>query len=99
VRCVQAVNEEKAVYDKNSTRAVYLNCAVNAIKRLRSELPGAAAEASAAAKEASSKQVTPSKKSVSHQAVLLGAKASMVTFHRSTSTGSHSDEQITGQFL
>lgn len=36
---VQAVDEEKALYDRSTRRQVYLNLCVNAIKKLRDMTP------------------------------------------------------------
>ncbi|XP_013417107.1 RNA exonuclease 1 homolog isoform X2 [Lingula anatina] len=76
----RGLEEEKAVYKRSSNRTVYLNVAVNAVKRLRSEVtlhqPGTSSQ-------------TPDKhpKGFSHEAVLGGSRAAKTSFTLNRSGG------------
>ncbi|XP_070564395.1 RNA exonuclease 1 homolog isoform X2 [Ptychodera flava] len=71
-----ALTEEKTVYQRCSSRNVYLNLCINTVKRLRSLQPQSTSEA---------KSPTSPRKTISHEAVLGGKKATLTTFtvHRS----------------
>ena len=85
---LKALSEEKAVYDRSSSRVVYLNVAVNAIKRLRSEAPREPGpEPDIETATDSIKPTSPIKQraTLSHVAMIGGAKAAKIsyTLHRS----------------
>ena len=75
------------MYDRSSSRVVYLNVAVNTIKRLRCEAPREPGPETDMDVEVESTKVTSpvKQKTLSHMAVLGGAKAAKVsyTLHRS----------------
>ncbi|MEE6487393.1 hypothetical protein FKM82_014881 [Ascaphus truei] len=66
----KALAEEKVVYDRSTSRNIYLNVAVNTLKKLRGHVPSSAA--------ASTKSVN--KKTVSHESVLGGKRAVTTSF-------------------
>lgn len=39
LRCLQALSEEKVAYERSTSRNIYLNVAVNTLKKLRSLVP------------------------------------------------------------
>ena len=85
---MQALSEEKTIYDRSSSRVVYLNVAVNTIKRLRSEAPREPGPESDTETEVKPVKVTSpikQKATFSHMAVIGGAKAAKIsyTLHRS----------------
>jgi len=69
---LQAVEEEKTVYERSSSKPIYLNLAVHLLHRLRQETAATGAVAT----------LSPTKnpKSLSHEAVLGGQKASLTSF-------------------
>ena len=77
---VQGLKEEKSVYERASSRNIYLNLSVNTLKRLRS----------AQTTDTPDKVTSPtSKGSISHEAVIGGKAATQHTFtlnrsHQST---------------
>lgn len=74
---VQALEEEKKVYDRSSSRPLYLNVAANALQRLRrraEEGPDASGNTSVSSKTNSNQ------KTVSHEAVLNGPLAQRRSF-------------------
>ncbi|XP_045158983.2 RNA exonuclease 1 homolog [Mercenaria mercenaria] len=83
--------EEEAVYKRCSNKQIYLNCAVNTIKRLRSELEQ---------KKSGSKPVSTPKKT-SHATILDGAGAHKTTYtlHRSGGAAKLREEDFTGAEL
>ncbi|XP_030075876.1 RNA exonuclease 1 homolog [Microcaecilia unicolor] len=68
--CDKALSEEKIAYDRSSSRNIYLNVAVNTLKKLRTLAPNSPASIN--------KPV--SKKLVSHEAVLGGKLAARTSF-------------------
>lgn len=87
----KALSEEKQTYDRSSSKAIYLNVAVNTLKRLRREVAqdggapsagsgssGTGATAAAAAAPAAPVQTT--NRVVSHEMVLHGARAARTSF-------------------
>ncbi|XP_073542434.1 RNA exonuclease 1 homolog isoform X2 [Phyllobates terribilis] len=78
----KALEEEKLVYSRSSSRNIYLNVAVNTLKKLRSQ--------------GSDKKTSPkvaNKKSVSHESVLGGKLAAKISF--SVQRSNHQDEELT----
>ncbi|XP_020636468.3 RNA exonuclease 1 homolog isoform X1 [Pogona vitticeps] len=73
----KALSEEKVAYDRSTSRNIYLNVAVNTLKKLRSLLPGPAQEM----------HKNSNRKVVSHEAMLGGKLAAKTSFsiHRSVS--------------
>ncbi|KAL5022236.1 hypothetical protein ScPMuIL_001391 [Solemya velum] len=65
--------EETAVYNRSSSKTVYLNVAVNTIKRLRTE----------ASPEQTKQKLSTSPLKISHEAILWGKHASSCTMNRS----------------
>jgi RNA exonuclease 1 len=68
---IQALSEEKLIYERSSTKPVYINLAIHTIRRIREEVPGG------------SQQILPFKQKVrtlSHEAVLGGPKATCTSF-------------------
>ncbi|XP_044309362.1 RNA exonuclease 1 homolog isoform X2 [Varanus komodoensis] len=84
----KALSEEKVVYERSTSRNIYLNVAVNTLKKLRSQLPNASQEV---------RKIT-NPKVVSHEAVLGGKLAAKTSFtlNRSASTRV---EDLTGAAL
>ena len=78
--------EEKIVYDRSSSKTVYLNVACNTIKRLRNE--------AAENMPSTSKKASPMK--MSHQAVLGGKNAMKNSYTLNRSGGS--TKEITQNF-
>ncbi|KAG8126860.1 hypothetical protein E2320_022023 [Naja naja] len=74
---LQALAEEKVVYERSTSRNIYLNVAVNTLKKLRTLLPSPSREV----------QKTSNRKVVSHEAMLGGRLAARTsyTLNRSTS--------------
>uniref|UniRef100_A0A8C6V8A1 RNA exonuclease 1 homolog n=1 Tax=Naja naja TaxID=35670 RepID=A0A8C6V8A1_NAJNA len=73
----KALAEEKVVYERSTSRNIYLNVAVNTLKKLRTLLPSPSREV----------QKTSNRKVVSHEAMLGGRLAARTsyTLNRSTS--------------
>ncbi|ETE61626.1 RNA exonuclease 1-like protein, partial [Ophiophagus hannah] len=73
----KALAEEKVVYERSTSRNIYLNVAVNTLKKLRTLLPSPSQEV----------QKTSNRKVVSHEAMLGGKLAARTsyTLNRSTS--------------
>lgn len=44
-RCLQALSEEKVAYERSTSRNIYLNVAVNTLKKLRSLVPNSPSSA------------------------------------------------------
>ncbi|NXO24282.1 REXO1 exonuclease, partial [Cisticola juncidis] len=84
----KALAEEKAAYERSTSRNIYLNVAVNALKKLRSLVPNSPA----------STNKTSNKKVVSHEAVLGGKLAAKTSFTLNRS-GSLRAEDLTGAAL
>ncbi|NXX49879.1 REXO1 exonuclease, partial [Tricholaema leucomelas] len=84
----KALAEEKVAYERSSSRNIYLNVAVNTLKKLRSLLPSSPASAAK----------TSNKKVVSHEAVLGGRLAARTSFTLNRS-GSLRAEDLTGAAL
>nr|XP_028569290.1 RNA exonuclease 1 homolog isoform X1 [Podarcis muralis] len=66
----KALAEEKVVYDRSTSRNIYLNVAVNTLKKLRSALPSPAHDA---------RRIS-NRKLVSHEAMLGGKLAAKTSF-------------------
>ncbi|XP_040178521.1 RNA exonuclease 1 homolog isoform X3 [Rana temporaria] len=66
----KALEEEKLVYSRSSSRNIYLNVAVNTLKKLRSQGP---------VNKATSQKVT-NKKAISHKSILDGKLATKTSF-------------------
>ncbi|XP_073401707.1 RNA exonuclease 1 homolog isoform X2 [Dendrobates tinctorius] len=79
----KALEEEKMVYSRSSSRNIYLNVAVNTLKKLRSQGP---------AKKTAFPKVA-NKKAVSHESVLGGKLAAKISF--SVQRSNHQDEELT----
>lgn len=102
---MQALQEEKAAYDRSGTRNVYLNVAVNTIKRLRTEQPrepGASSDLSDTETDTlqlNSPVTSPTSPlkspphrqriATSHLAQIGGAKAAKTSFTLNRSKGSY----------
>ncbi|XP_066430594.1 RNA exonuclease 1 homolog isoform X2 [Eleutherodactylus coqui] len=78
----QALEEEKTVYSRSSSRNIYLNVAVNTLKKLRSR---------GSEKKTAAPRVN--KKVVSHESVLGGKLAAKTSF--SVQRTIHQDEELT----
>lgn len=71
--CFQALTEEKAVYGRSTSKNIYLNVAVNCVKRLRAEvLKDSPVKNTNMAKSG--------KKQFSHEALLGGKMAAKTSF-------------------
>ncbi|NWU96273.1 REXO1 exonuclease, partial [Upupa epops] len=84
----KALSEEKVAYERSTSRNIYLNVAVNTLKKLRSLAPSSP----------SSTNKTSNKKVVSHEAVLGGKLAAKTSFTLNRS-GSLRPEDLTGAAL
>ncbi|NXD28763.1 REXO1 exonuclease, partial [Spelaeornis formosus] len=84
----KALAEEKVAYERSTSRNIYLNVAVNTLKKLRSLVPNSPA----------STNKTSNKKVVSHEAVLGGKLAAKTSFTLNRS-GSLRAEDLTGAAL
>ncbi|XP_009961525.2 RNA exonuclease 1 homolog isoform X3 [Tyto alba] len=84
----KALSEEKVAYERSTSRNIYLNVAVNTLKKLRSLVPNCP----------SSTNKTSNKKVVSHEAVLGGKLAAKTSFTLNRS-GSLRAEDLTGAAL
>ncbi|NXN42336.1 REXO1 exonuclease, partial [Rhinoptilus africanus] len=84
----KALSEEKVAYERSTSRNIYLNVAVNTLKKLRSLVPNSP----------SSTNRTSNKKVVSHEAVLGGKLAAKTSFTLNRS-GSLRAEDLTGAAL
>ncbi|KAM3656649.1 RNA exonuclease 1 homolog isoform 2-T2 [Ammospiza maritima maritima] len=84
----KALAEEKVAYERSTSRNIYLNVAVNTLKKLRSLVPNSPA----------STKKTSNKKVVSHEAVLGGKLAAKTSFTLNRS-GSLRAEDLTGAAL
>ncbi|NWR80239.1 REXO1 exonuclease, partial [Centropus unirufus] len=84
----KALSEEKMAYERSTSRNIYLNVAVNTLKKLRSLVPNSPA----------STNKTSNKKVVSHEAVLGGKLAAKTSFTLNRS-GSLRAEDLTGAAL
>ncbi|KFP83524.1 RNA exonuclease 1, partial [Acanthisitta chloris] len=84
----KALSEEKVAYERSTSRNIYLNVAVNTLKKLRSLVPNSP----------SSSTKTSNKKVVSHEAVLGGKLAAKTSFTLNRS-GSLRAEDLTGAAL
>ncbi|XP_063770891.1 RNA exonuclease 1 homolog [Pseudophryne corroboree] len=83
----KALEEEKVVYSRSSSRNIYLNVAVNTLKKLRSQ-------------GSEEKTVSPkilNKKAVSHESVLGGKLAAKTSF--SVQRSVHREEELTDASL
>ncbi|XP_075057775.1 RNA exonuclease 1 homolog [Mixophyes fleayi] len=83
----KALEEEKMVYSRSSSRNIYLNVAVNSLKKLRSQ-------------GSDDKPISPkivNKKAVSHKSVLGGKLAAKTSF--SVQRNAHREEELTGNKL
>ncbi|XP_068012404.1 RNA exonuclease 1 homolog isoform X2 [Melanerpes formicivorus] len=84
----KALAEEKVAYERSTSRNIYLNVAVNTLKKLRSLVPNSP----------TSTTKTSNKKVVSHEAVLGGKLAAKTSFTLNRS-GSLRAEDLTGAAL
>uniref|UniRef100_A0A672U6H0 RNA exonuclease 1 homolog n=1 Tax=Strigops habroptila TaxID=2489341 RepID=A0A672U6H0_STRHB len=84
----KALSEEKVAYERSTSRNIYLNVAVNTLKKLRSLVPNSP----------TSTNKTSNKKVVSHEAVLGGKLAAKTSFTLNRS-GSLRAEDLTGAAL
>ncbi|XP_009568802.2 RNA exonuclease 1 homolog isoform X2 [Cuculus canorus] len=84
----KALSEEKVAYERSTSRNIYLNVAVNTLKKLRSLVPNSP----------SSTNKMSNKKVVSHEAVLGGKLAAKTSFTLNRS-GSLRSEDLTGAAL
>ncbi|NXX76927.1 REXO1 exonuclease, partial [Urocolius indicus] len=84
----KALSEEKVAYERSTSRNIYLNVAVNTLKKLRSLVPSSPTSATK----------TSNKKVVSHEAVLGGKLAAKTSFTLNRS-GSLRAEDLTGAAL
>ncbi|NWW86778.1 REXO1 exonuclease, partial [Rhynochetos jubatus] len=84
----KALSEEKVAYERSTSRNIYLNVAVNTLKKLRSLVPNSP----------SSTNKTSNRKVVSHEAVLGGKLAAKTSFTLNRS-GSLRAEDLTGAAL
>ncbi|NXG05665.1 REXO1 exonuclease, partial [Sakesphorus luctuosus] len=84
----KALAEEKVAYERSTSRNIYLNVAVNTLKKLRSLVPNSP----------SSTHKTSNKKVVSHEAVLGGKLAAKTSFTLNRS-GNLRAEDLTGAAL
>ncbi|NXP09978.1 REXO1 exonuclease, partial [Thinocorus orbignyianus] len=84
----KALSEEKVAYERSTSRNIYLNVAVNTLKKLRSLVPNSP----------TSTTKTSNKKVVSHEAVLGGKLAAKTSFTLNRS-GSLRAEDLTGPAL
>ncbi|KAJ6655149.1 hypothetical protein lerEdw1_005626 [Lerista edwardsae] len=86
----KALAEEKVAYERSTSRNIYLNVAVNTLKKLRSLLPSSSQGA----------HKTNNKKVVSHEAMLGGKLAAKTSFTLNrSSTTSLRTEDLTGAAL
>ncbi|XP_022087232.1 RNA exonuclease 1 homolog isoform X2 [Acanthaster planci] len=87
----QGLKEEKSVYDRATSRNIYLNLSINTLKRLRSaQAPG------------QSKPASPGKASISHEAIIGGKPATQHTYTLNRSLHSRlasQEEKYEGAFL
>ncbi|XP_042335819.1 RNA exonuclease 1 homolog [Sceloporus undulatus] len=84
----KALSEEKVAYERSTSRNIYLNVAVNTLKKLRSLLPSPSQDAHKAS----------NRKVVSHEAMLGGKLAAKTSFSFNRST-SLRVEDLTGPTL
>ncbi|NWU50859.1 REXO1 exonuclease, partial [Dromas ardeola] len=84
----KALSEEKVAYERSTSRNIYLNVAVNTLKKLRSLVPNSPSSTNKAS----------NKKVVSHEAVLGGKLAAKTSFTLNRS-GSLRAEDLTGVAL
>ncbi|XP_064898115.1 RNA exonuclease 1 homolog isoform X5 [Columba livia] len=78
----KALSEEKVAYERSTSRNIYLNVAVNTLKKLRSLVPNSP----------SSANKTSNKKVVSHEAVLGGKLAAKTSFTLNRSGGLRAED-------
>ncbi|XP_060089108.1 LOW QUALITY PROTEIN: RNA exonuclease 1 homolog [Heteronotia binoei] len=84
----KALSEEKVAYKRSTSRNIYLNVAVNTLKKLRSLLPGPSQGANKPS----------NRKMVSHEAMLGGKLATKISFSLNRSTSLQA-EDLTGAAL
>ncbi|XP_060641038.2 RNA exonuclease 1 homolog [Anolis sagrei] len=84
----KALLEEKVAYDRSTSRNIYLNVAVNTLKKLRSLLPG----------PSQGTHKSSNRKLVSHEAMLGGKLAAKTSFSFNRSTSARVEE-LTGPTL
>ncbi|XP_036378227.1 RNA exonuclease 1 homolog [Megalops cyprinoides] len=87
-----ALQEEKVVYDRSSSKNIYLNVAVNTLKKLRSK---SSSSASAVSKSPAG---SANRKSQSHEEVLGGRLAAKTSFTINR-TGKQPEDKLTGATL
>ncbi|KAM8939698.1 RNA exonuclease 1 homolog isoform 2-T2 [Pelodytes ibericus] len=84
----KALDEEKTVYSRSTSRNIYLNVAVNTLKKLRTQGQGT--------KATTIKSFN--KKAISHESVLGGKLAAKTSFSVQRNIG-HREEELTGTAL
>ncbi|XP_015274304.1 PREDICTED: RNA exonuclease 1 homolog, partial [Gekko japonicus] len=84
----KALSEEKVAYERSTSRNIYLNVAVNTLKKLRSLLPSPSQGANKPS----------NRKMVSHEAMLGGKLATRISFSLNRSTSLQA-EDLTGAAL
>jgi len=79
---LQAVEEEKSVYERSSSKSIYLNLAVHSLRRLREEATSTTTNTTTTAAALTTTTLSPSKNphSVSHELILAGPKACQTSF-------------------
>ncbi|KAM4739714.1 RNA exonuclease 1 homolog isoform 1-T1 [Anableps anableps] len=87
-----ALDEEKLVYDRSSSKNIYLNVAVNTLKKLR----GKSSSCSSPVKKDS--RLAAKRKTQSHEEVLGGRLAATTSFTVNRS-GKHQEEKLSGASL
>ncbi|KAG7332731.1 hypothetical protein KOW79_004565 [Hemibagrus wyckioides] len=94
-----ALEEEKQVYERSSSKNIYLNVAVNVLKKLRSKSATPAAPPRLAASPSTKKSpVSVNRKSQSHEGV-LGGRLAATTSYTVNRTGKQQDVQLKGAVL
>ncbi|XP_066551290.1 RNA exonuclease 1 homolog [Amia ocellicauda] len=88
----KALEEEKVVYNRSSSRNIYLNVAVNVLKKLRSQSNSPVSPAN------KSPRVGSNKKTLSHEEMLGGKMAAKTSFTIKRS-GRPQEEELTGLTL
>jgi RNA exonuclease 1 len=91
VHSLQALMEEKIVYDRSSNKNIYLNVAVNMVKKLRDEI-----SKSSDGSDQEMKSPTKNPNAMSHASVLGGARAAKTRFTMNRSGRIKVPEHLTG---
>jgi len=90
---LQATEEEKSVYERSSSKTIYLNLSVHTLRRLREE-------SAASADSSTGAMLSPTKNphAVSHEAILGGPKACQTSFSVHRSANQSSPSAFSGNF-